>query len=220
MDKAAHAVFVMNSSEEEAFIPGIAVTPGMLHQAVVSGEHARARCTEHHPKSARGFSTWSEIVRTLRDLLVPRDWTIDNTDNYPTVVSPDGRTAIAVSSGDRGTGNPSLTPTTKHSKGRATRDAVKSNQLDLFPVTVSAIGAAQPGALKTWILLVNRRRSGDKKFVMSEISLPGSITDEGWIATWDARYILPEIELDSDPSPAYPDDADEGQDYDVPVSIR
>jgi hypothetical protein len=219
MHQAAHAVFVVNESEEEAFIPELNVTPSMLHQAVVSGEHARARCTEHHPKSARGYSTWSETVRTLRDILVPREWVVDNTDNFATVVSPDGRTAIAVSSGDRGTGDPASTPTTKHSKGRATREAVKSNQLVLFPVAATVV-SEQPGSQRTWILLVSRKRVGGKKFVVSEISLPGSITDEGWITTWDARYILPEIEVDADPNPAYPDDGDEGQDYDVPVSIR
>jgi hypothetical protein len=158
---------------------------------------------------------WSEYVRVLRDKLVPLGWKADDSNNYSTVVSPGGHVSIAAATGGAGTGNPEYVPSTRHPKGPATREAIVSNQLSLPSRLVTPI--ALP-ATRTWLFLVDRRRDGDREFIVSEISLPGSITESGWIVTWKPRYILPPIDITFSPGP--PRNPDEGEEYDIPMSVR
>jgi hypothetical protein len=214
MQEVAPSIYVIHQSELPAVIHELGVSPEILGEAALAGEQARDRSTGHHPPAAPGLFFWCECVRTLRDRLVPQQWTKDETDNYSTVVSPDRRVAIAVATGGAGTGQPGFTPTTKHPKGQATLNAIQLNQLDLFRKTQPAT----IGAPITWLLLVSRLRDGDKEYIVSEISRPGSITESGWIATWETRYILPPIEITFTPTPG--GERDEGEEYDIPVTAK
>lgn len=77
-----------------------------LSEAAHWGVNHLAYSTAHEPPSGPGQIIWIKTVRALRDKLVPRGWTTDDTDNYATVVSPDGSMAIAVAAGDERTGSP------------------------------------------------------------------------------------------------------------------
>jgi hypothetical protein len=215
MKEVAPSIFVIQETELPAVIHELGVSPEMLSEAALAGEQARDRSTGHHPPAAPGLFFWCECVRTLRDRLVPQKWTKDETDNYSTVVSPDRRVAIAVATGGTGTGQWGVTPTTAHPKGQATMSAIQLNQLDLFPRGSSA---APIGAPITWLLLVSRLCDGDKEYIVSEISRPGSITASGWIVTWETRYILPRIEITFTPPPG--GTPDEGEEYDIPVIAK
>lgn len=152
-----------------------------LVDAINAGELARRGCTANDPPTAPGYSAWSRIVRTLRDINLAKEWT-KNDAGLSTVINPDGTLAIAVAAGDAFTGT-DKNPSTKYPKGRATHDAVEANQLELF-----ATGPKKraKGPL-TWILLVHATTTE----VRAELSLPESIDDAGYVRTWTRRIPLP-----------------------------
>src|SRR5688572_27925461 len=76
----------------------------MLTEAVLEGEESRDGCTENDPPGAGGYFSYSRTVRRLREILIPRGWKRATDVNFPLVVSPNGKIAIAVSLGDDGTG--------------------------------------------------------------------------------------------------------------------
>jgi hypothetical protein len=170
----------------------LGLSPELLREAILDGEAARESCTPHDPSSLPGILAWGRTVRGLRDRLVPVGWTSRDVQNYPTVVSPDGMLAVAVATGDEGTGRPEFTASTKYAKGSATALAVTVNQLDLFP---SPAAFWTTPATVTWILLVRR----DSDVVRAELSRPKLITEDGVIVDWSERVILGEIPVEPEP---------------------
>src|SRR4051794_39453135 len=95
----------------------LGLTPEILAECLKHGQAAWAACTPNHPPIARGFYRWSEMVVALREEMLPRAWQRCNEGNLPFTVSPDGKIAIAVSSGDEDTGIATGNPCTNSSKG-------------------------------------------------------------------------------------------------------
>ncbi len=120
----------------------------------------------------------------------------DDIRGLPLVVDPANSRAIAVATGDEGTGHPSKPASTKHAKGPATAGLVASNQLQL-----AIVGAPEPYSpdYTTWVLLF--RRAGRE--IKSELSLPQTIT-QGKIVEWSERIILSSLSLDSGDVPVMP----------------
>ena len=95
-----------------------------LREAVRQGQFAFLNCTENHPPIARGIWAWGETVRALREYLLPKGWRPSEEKNYSRVISPDGRIAIAVCTGDENTGVPNAIPSNKVHKGSSTMEAI------------------------------------------------------------------------------------------------
>lgn len=154
--------------------------------------------TANDPPLFPGFAAWAQMVRALREYLLPQQWERSDENNYSLVINPAGTVAIAVATGDDATGNSSASPTTKSSKGPSTVEAVTSNQfqlsLDFPPVPVPA--PARPtdtdDKRMTWILLVHRATNE----VRCELSLPRSMGPDGRISSWQERIILGSISVD------------------------
>lgn len=170
-----------------------------LLDAVRQGYVAFISCTQNHPPLIRGIWAWGETVRALRDYVLPLGWTRSDENNYSVVVEPSGRIAIAVATGDDGTGRTECTPSTKASKGPSTADAVITNrQMSLFTEPESdpspASVSEQVDERVTWILLVCR--SQDE--VRCELSLPLSMGVDGKIDGWSERILLGPLPLGGD----------------------
>jgi hypothetical protein len=193
----------------------LGVDEATLREAVEYGLRHAFSCTKHDPPNLPGIIAWGKGIRSLRDRLVPGGWTADNSRNYATVVSSDGRVAIAVAAADAGTGRSDLTPTTRSTKGPATKRAVHRNQLSFadvvatFPKPQEASGADQ-----TWLLLHYVDEEAEE--IRSELSLPVHMDGNGYVDTWQERIIL-------EPVPHIPEplaDAAAGEEIDVPVERR
>lgn len=170
-----------------------------LKDAVRRGQLAFISCTANHPPQFPGMAAWAETVRALREYVVPLDWQRSNDNNYALVVSPDGRMAIAVATGNDGTGRADATPSTNARKGPSTSDAVAANQLRFTFMDERPARTARPSAdgdetRTTWILLIHRAASE----VRCELSLPISIGEDGHIDAWRERVLLGSIPLDGD----------------------
>jgi hypothetical protein len=156
-------------------------------------------CTANDPPLFPGFAAWAQMVRALREYLLPQNWERSNENNYSLVINPEGTMAIAVATGDDATGRVGVTPTTKSSKGPSTVEAVTSNQfqlsLDFPPVSISSPEQlADDDKRMTWILLVHRAVSE----VRCELSLPRSMGNDGHIDSWQERIILGSIPVDTE----------------------
>lgn len=183
-----------------------------IAEVVRRGYVAFASCTPNDPPLFPGFSAWASMVRGLREYLLP-EWDRSDENNYSLVINQAGTIAIAVATGDEGTGRSEATPTTKSSKGPSTVEAVTTNQLQLdlpfvFPPVEAPTRPAAAGKQRmTWILLVHRAQGE----VRCELSLPSSMGIDGRVDGWQERIILKAVPTDTDvmeitpPQPVPPD---------------
>lgn len=206
-------IAVMNALAE------LGLRPEYLSDALLAGELARDSCTANDPRSAGGFFAWSRSVRSLREILAHLGWFRDD-DAISTVVSPDGSIAIDVVTGNDDTGqtHAGATPNTKYPKGPATERAVNSNQhslLDLLEWEEGAVEQTAGATRQTWMLL--RKRVGDD-LLLAELSLPESMTEQGYVERWSVRIIL---DIDIGPALAVQEGNSSGEPpIDVPVRRR
>lgn len=195
----------------------------LLANAIREGELARASCTKNDPPSTPGFLQWARTTRRLREVLIPLGWKRSQVGKLSTVVAPTGGFAIAVVTGDEATGNPGVTPKTKHPRGPATAAAVEQNllQLSLFESPAPANDDANeipdvPERL-TWILLISRGADS----IRCELSLPGSIGDDGRVESWEERIIVEPVAREPEPAKiAARDDSDASVDFEVSVERK
>lgn len=164
-----------------------------LLRAARQGMAARFSCTGNHPPLAPGFYGWAETVRGLRDILMIHGWGRDDAGLLSLAVSPDGKMAIAVATGDEATGDPERTPCTKSSKGPRTKDAVEVNvlQLHLFDNEQAIKTDEQLKVVRSrltyWLLI---RIDEEAQALRCELSTPVYVGVDGKIAGWDERIIL------------------------------
>lgn len=171
-----------------------------LLNAVQQGQLHWSNCTDNHPPLYAPIVAWAETVSALREEVLVLGWVRSDEGNYSRVIDPSRRVAIAVATGDAGTGQSDVIPSTKAPKGPNTIEAITANvgQLDLFLPAPPLDGAndAQPAdELQTWILLVHRAHNE----IRSELSLPHSMGTDGRVNGWRERIILPAIPIDPEP---------------------
>lgn len=191
---------------------------GLRHAPIVDavkrGYVAFISSTPNDPPLFPGFAAWAMVVRALREYLLPEGWQRSDENNYSLVVNGVGTVAIAVATGDDGTGRADEHPTTKSSKGPSTLEAVTSNQLKLdlgfepAELPQPARPATKEQQRETWILLVHRAQGE----VRCELSLPTSMGPDGRVDGWQERIILGAIPTDPDifsvARPSTPDQPD------------
>lgn len=149
-------------------------------QAVKQGELHRRLATPLDPPSAGGILAWIFTLRGLSEEYVPRGWQRSDK-GLSTIVSPDGTMAIAVVSGDEGTGLVHGEPASRYSRGPATIEVIKENgQGVLFDVD----------PLVTWFLLINSGTDG----AHAELSQPEAVDSKGRVSEWKSRIVLGRVE--------------------------
>lgn len=201
--------------EVDAALARLGLTPPPLMRAVRAGYLSRISRTANDAPIAAGFYHWNETLRTLRDELVVLGWTRVDEQMFSTILSPDGRIAISVSSGDEATGSARGFPRTKRDKGPRTADVIHANveQLDLFETTPESAPEEEAECL-TYVLLFH----ADATELRAELSLPVSMDEKDHIDSWRERIILGAQPLD--PEGATMPEPDFGPDIDIDVQRR
>lgn len=200
--------------EAEARLEELGLSLDLLAQCLERGQYAGDETTSNHPRVARGQYVWLETNRELRDALVPKGWTKDETDNIPKTIAPDGSYCIVAVSGNEGTGIPTGNPGTRNPRGTAGVAVVQENQqLELFPELVS-----EPDLelMKTWFLLYDRRDD----VLYAELLLPTQVDPSGSISDWNERILLPSVDLRPGANGRLEADSDSHEEVDVPVERR
>jgi hypothetical protein len=176
----------------EAKLGEMGLSAPIIQQAVIAGQLRRNSCTRNDPPSIPGMEAWRWTVRTLRELLIPLGWERSDAGNFSLVVNYKMGIAIAVNTGDDGTGDPLCIPRTKHPKGSKTAAAILKNAEQLsfkFPGEEETDNIAN-AKLLTWVLLVAREHDR----VLYELCLPISMKD-GKPVGWKERIIFPPLDL-------------------------
>lgn len=189
---------------------GPGLTEEVIETAIRRSEAERDLCTAHDPTCLPGIIAWGRCNRFLRDRLVLLKWEANDDRNYPTVINPKGTVAIAVATGDEGTGLAEKHPGTKFPKGIVTQSAVDGNVQFLF--AEMAHQKSLDAKRATWLLLKRRVTNS----VHVELSLPSQISSDGIIRGWNRRIIFPTITLETD----IPVQDDTGDTIDIPVIRR
>jgi hypothetical protein len=184
-----------------------------LVAAVQRGFGAWASCTAHHPPLLPGVLHWGETLGALREYLCGRGWTRSDQGNLSLAISRGGQLAIAVSTGDEGTGKAECTPCTRSSKGPRTAAAVDTNaQLAFWPEStmLSEEEADALNSRETWLLLFHRDMTARE--VRSELSLPVALGTDGRVDGWRERILLTPFSFDGTADTLPFDGADVGRD--------
>ncbi|MEU4712936.1 hypothetical protein AB0F73_04630 [Micromonospora purpureochromogenes] len=179
--------------------------------AVTAGYGKMSACNDLHPANFPGILLWAEIVRHLRQYLVPRGWKVGRSHGYETVYNPVTGVALAVVSGNADTGNPGKQPKSRRKRGAVTRRRVTINarQMALFELPKQEVTDDE---CKTWFVLVR----GEKDEVRVEVSLPLSMDDANYVDGFARRILLPAIAAPNAITPVEPDEGlAEGTDFDV-----
>jgi hypothetical protein len=185
---------IHQDDDAAARLAALALTVENLVSALRAGDAEARAWTEAAPPNMSGMARWGRTNEALRIGLARKseDWTYRNPRNLPLTVNESIGVAIVATSGDGGTGDPKWSPCTKYAKGVAVAKAVEQNeQLALFSDVDLEIGkalgavAAAPNSLRTWIYLYRVTADG----IFSELSLPETITDDGYIDKWRERII-------------------------------
>lgn len=172
----------------------------VLHAALECGQAFRDECTLNDPPAFPGMIAWARTIRSLRENLIPLGWVRSNEQKIPVVINPSGKVAIAVATGNTDTGNAGNPSKTKYPKGPATIAAVEKNAIQLTFDYYEENARKQPqrkSDCMTWVLLISK--CGDE--LRSELSLPSEIDDDGRVAAWSERILLPPIPIDNAPQP-------------------
>jgi hypothetical protein len=180
-----------------ARLEDLGLEEGVLIEALQQANLYRVRLTTHHPRLYRYSVLTNETVAALRDLLVPKGWEKRDEGHYELVINPERTIAIAVASGDLGTGDRMRDSSNRSPKGPHTARAVETNrQGDLF----SELLPVEPIAgelVETWILL--HRVQGNE--IRIELSRPNNFDEAGKITSWSERIVLGVIPLDEEGTP-------------------
>ncbi len=186
----------------------------VLRNALLQARFQWSTCTENDAPSFPGTIFWGYVLRFFREGALTHGWTKDDPRNFSLALSPDGKTAIAVETGDENTGNLAdfPQPKTKSKKGPATSDAVEINriQLEMFP-----IAAARPKPT-LWVFLVRVDRDGG---VFGELSLPMNMGIDGKIERWQKRIVI-SMDTDSGEPDLYRRVPEPGPDIEIRVARR
>ena len=202
----------------------LALTVEDLVSALKAGDAEARAWTEAAPPNMSGMARWGRTNEALRIALAKKSkaWTFQNPRNLPLTINHSIGVAIVATSGDGGTGDAEWTPCTKYAKGVAVTRAVEQNeQLALFSAVAADVGkalgevAATSSSLRTWVYLYRVTAKG----IFSELSLPETITKDGFIDRWRERIIVPMHSFETTVSPveSRPDD---GTDITVAVERR
>ncbi len=188
----------------------------ILTEAVIYGQMERDGCSSLDPPTFPGTTAWAATNRALRAILMRnRAWTLSNANNFCTTISPTGEVAIAVATGDDGTGREHEASNFKNKRGPTARRAVETNQMLLFEIVQADTMPVVPS--KTWILLVSRKADQ----VFSEMLLPRSLDESGRVEAWAERIILPTINLNDAPKKlTIPSEPEGGAEIEIDVTRR
>ncbi|WP_424536914.1 hypothetical protein ACOZ38_45100 [Sphaerisporangium viridialbum] len=198
----------------------LGLTVGDIHAALGAGQGEARSWSEAAPRVMPGMARWGRINEHLRIRTGRRNWTYENPGGLPLTINPSGELAIVATTGDPQTG--SLTgaaPTTKYAKGATYQKVVEDNeQLPLFFVDAEVgpkLHDAAEAPRATWILLYHVTVRG----IAVELSLPGKITEQGYVSWWTERILIPFYTFE-DVSIGDDKQDEDGQSFDVAVERR
>lgn len=162
-----------------------------LFDVVAQALNERNEITEASAPTEAGVLQWLKTVKLLRTWLSSKNWSIQNTQNCPFIVSPDRAISIVIMTGSTETGRKGFgDPTNQAEKGVVAERFVQNNQLSLFNQDSFKLAKKKQSETQVWALLYHYDKKSDE--VRYELSLPTAF-DKKKITAWGERLILGSI---------------------------
>jgi hypothetical protein len=200
----------------------LGLTVDDVHAGLKAGQGEARAWSEAAPLVMPGMARWGRTNEIFRIQMSRQGWTYDNPSGLPVTISPNGEFAIVATTGDRQTGSETgEAPTTRYAKGATYHKVVEDNeQLALFVVDAQ-VGRKLRAATKkapraTWILLYYVGLDS----IAVELSLPASMTRNGYVDRWRERILIPPYLFENVPTSTDQSGDDDGQSFDVAVERR
>ena len=205
-------VVVDSPLDKAAFLRQLGLEEDLLRDVARVGLSGRTACTGNHPPTYAGTRQWGEMVKALRDRLIPVGWKKSDRKNFCMTIRGDDQIALVVARGDGFTGSPSpdVMPMTKYPKGVITRAVVDLNDWLPFDQEFIARNRQEIGpkrdqedqAPSIWVLL---HSIIDGRLEL-ELSHPVGMNSSGYVDRWDIRIPLTPTDLDPDKMPVLDDE--------------
>lgn len=192
---------IFSQQDTQSLLAQMGIAEQDVTDALIAALYERRRTTKLHPVIDGGFRFWSELVASLRSVLISKDngWTMVRQNRMELVSNPSCGINLIITSGDKDTGLVDGWPKTKNAKGEATMSIVSSNSdtIEMFPAEhpFSSSDRLAPvtsaDGTKTYIVLYYY--DSGKKEIRCEISFPvGMKVVNGFakVNFWSERLII------------------------------
>lgn len=161
----------------------------LLRTALKNGDAARRGCHDTDPDDYPARTANVVAYRYLFGELRSLGWQHENERGQIRLVTPDGRHALVLATGDENTGlRHGHQPRTRSAKGEVTTNAIRLNRdLPLFGED------AAPSGAELWFVLVTWIEDEEESEIRFELSRPVGQQASGVISLWDARVVFEPI---------------------------
>lgn len=164
---------------------------GLTHESVVmaigNSEIERLGCSVFEPRLMPGIKAWGAAFGTLAEESIRTGrWEKVEEHNLPRILNEELHVAVAVISGDDGTGLTHRIPKSKSPRGVQTVSFVRFNHWQgvLFPDL--SVPEAEDSYVTYWLLIY----SDGKGALRAEVSLPMGIDSESRLCAWKERILI------------------------------
>lgn len=172
------------------------VTKSELMDVVRKAALAYDSGTEYHPAIYAGTSAWSEMVRSLRALLIPKGWQKVHESGLDKTINNELGLSIICTSGNAAVGKkdaPLLL--TKNEKGNAVERLLQQNRFHMDDLFEDDFMSSPLDEGSTWILIHHFDTRANE--MRAELALPISRNEKERINDWKFRVFLGSVSLDN-----------------------
>lgn len=211
-----------NPSEVRAHLATKLIDYDDLVEAVLRGYDSRGLGNDLHPSNYKGTLFHANTIEALRGLVLTKEgWHIDEPKNLAITFNSESDICIIVGTGNKYTGDEWRKPKTRSKKGAFFEAAVMQNagevpMRDLFESDeeyearlLSLEAKQQALACENIYYLLIHDNDGEP---VAELSKPTQL-DDGWVSEWSERNIL-DLTIERG------DDDEDGEEFDIPVSMK
>lgn len=178
-------VFV-DRGEVDSNLTHMGLTREDLIRSVRYAESERALCTDNDPVGFANMTVYARAGRKLREILLPRGWEKDDTNNQCAVKNPKTKIRIVPCNFDDGAGNRLQTPSNRSPKGEVSRRKSLCNRTAWIPGLAPIEGPTDIEGYATWVLGM---RIEDDLPTAAELALPVDF-DGRYFTQFGKRIIL------------------------------
>ena len=207
---------ITKKQDAESRLAELGIRMEAVQQSLLQGVQVRQNCGPNDAVLVPGLLQWNGTQSGLREFMAPDGWRKLVDHGHDLVVNAHGTIAIAVSSGNKYTGEDGIIdPTTKSPKGPRTIHAVATNNKlmnNLFPELVPEPAVLLSKGRLTYVLLFIQVG----QIIRSELSLPATISGKR-IDSWSERIILPVMDLSASTLPPHSPESGGGPAVNVEV---
>ena len=160
---------VSNPLEVDNELHALGLSRSDLVDIIRFAESERALCTDNDPIGFDSFTVYARSGRRAREILLPKGWEKDDTNNQAAVRNPKTKVRLVPCNFDEHAGNRLVTPSNKSPKGEVSRKKTMCNLTAWLPGIADKNAVADSDGYVTYVLGIH---IDDSRPTTAELSLP------------------------------------------------